>query len=68
VLVIISYFIGPSPMSLQFWPGAVVMIVVSITTAALVTSSGKSAWFIGVLMLMVYLIFAMTLLLLPPAQ
>jgi Ca2+:H+ antiporter len=35
-------------------------------TAALVTTSGRSAWFVGVLVLMVYLIFAMTLYLLPP--
>ena len=35
-------------------------------TAALVTNSGRSGWFVGVLVLMVYLIFAMTLYLLPP--
>ena len=35
-------------------------------TAALVTNSGRSAWFLGVLVLMVYLVFAMTLYLLPP--
>ncbi|MEB3206828.1 MAG: calcium/proton exchanger [Vampirovibrionales bacterium] len=68
LLVILSYFLGPSPMNLQFWPGAVVMMFVSIMTAALVTSSGKSAWFTGVLMLMVYLVFAMTLYILPPAR
>jgi Ca2+:H+ antiporter len=33
---------------------------------ALVTNSGRSAWFVGVLLLMVYLIFAMTLYLPPP--
>jgi Ca2+:H+ antiporter len=66
VLVLLSYFIGPTPMDLQFWPGAVVMMLVATLTAALVTSSGKSAWFIGVLVIMVYLIFAMTLYLLPP--
>jgi len=32
----------------------------------LVTNSGRSAWFVGVLVLMVYLIFALTLYLLPP--
>jgi len=37
-------------------------------TAALVTNSGRSAWFIGVLVLMVYLIFALTLYLLPPGR
>jgi Ca2+:H+ antiporter len=31
-----------------------------------VTNSGRSAWFVGVLLMMVYLIFAMTLYLLPP--
>ena len=66
VLVILSYFIGPTPMDLQFWPGAVVMIFLATITAALVTNSGRSAWFVGVLILMVYLIFAMTLYLLPP--
>jgi Ca2+:H+ antiporter len=66
VLVLLSYVIGPTPMDLQFWPGAVVMILVATLTASLVTSSGRSAWFVGVLVLMVYLIFAMTLYLLPP--
>ena len=66
VLVLLSYVIGPSPMNLQFWPGAVVMMLIAALTAALVTNSGRSAWFLGVLVLMVYLIFAMTLYLLPP--
>jgi len=66
VLVLLSYVIGPAPMSLQFWPGAVVMILIATITASLVTNSGRSAWFVGVLLLMVYLIFAMTLYLLPP--
>jgi Ca2+:H+ antiporter len=68
VLVLLSYFIGPSPMDLQFWPGAVVMIFISTLTAVLVTNSGRSAWFIGVLVLMVYFIFALTLYLLPPRK
>jgi Ca2+:H+ antiporter len=66
VLVILSYFIGPAPMNLQFWPGAVVMILIASLIAALVTNSGRSAWFVGVLVLMVYFIFAMTLYMLPP--
>jgi Ca2+:H+ antiporter len=66
VLVLLSYFIGPTPMDLQFWPGAVVMILIATLTTSLVTNSGRSAWFVGVLVLMVYLIFAMTLYLLPP--
>ena len=66
VLVLLSYVIAPSPMNLQFWPGAVVMMFIATMSASLVTNSGRSAWFVGVLLLMVYAIFAMTLYLLPP--
>ena len=65
-LVFLSYFIGPTPMDLQFWPGAVVMILIATLITSLVTNTGRSAWFVGVLVLMVYLIFAMTLYLSPP--
>lgn len=66
VLVLLSYVIGPSPMNLQFWPGAVVMVLVATLTAMFVTNGGRSAWFVGALVLMVYFIFAMTLYVLPP--
>jgi Ca2+:H+ antiporter len=66
VLVLLSYVLGPAPMSLELWPGAVAMMLVATLTATLVTNSGRSAWFVGVLLLMVYAIFAMTLYLLPP--
>jgi Ca2+:H+ antiporter len=66
VLVLASYVVGPAPMDLLFWPGVVLMIFIATLTASLVTGSGRSAWFVGMLMLMVYLIFAMTLYLLPP--
>jgi Ca2+:H+ antiporter len=66
VLVLVSYVMGPEPMDLRFWTGAVVMMLLAALTASLVTNSGRSAWFLGVLVLMVYLIFAMTLYLLPP--
>jgi Ca2+:H+ antiporter len=66
-LVLLSFFIGPTPMDLNFWPGAVAMVLFATITAALVTSSGRSAWFVGVLVLMVYLMFATALYLLPPA-
>lgn len=65
VLVLLSFFVGPLPMDLVFWPGAVGMILLATMTAAFVTNSGRSAWFIGVLVLMVYLMFATTLYLLP---
>ena len=65
VLVLLSYVLGPSPMDLLFWPGAVMMMLIATMAAALVTSSGRSTWFVGVFVLMVYLVFAITLYLLP---
>ena len=66
VLVLLSYVLGPSPMDLSFWPGAIAMMLIAALTITLVSSGGKAAWFIGVLLLMVYLVFALTLYLLPP--
>jgi Ca2+:H+ antiporter len=68
MLVLVSYFIGPAPMDLEFWPAAIVMMLVATLTAVLVTNSGRSAWFIGVLVINVYLVFAVTLYLLPSPQ
>ncbi|HVH27482.1 MAG TPA: hypothetical protein VM818_12005 [Vicinamibacterales bacterium] len=67
VLVLLSYVLGPAPMDLRFWPGAVVMMLIATLTASLVTNGGRSTWFVGTLVLMVYLVFAMTLYLLPPS-
>jgi len=66
VLVLLSYVVGPTPMNLQFWPGAVVMVFAATVVAAFITSSGRSAWFFGVLLLLVYAVFAITLYFLPP--
>jgi Ca2+:H+ antiporter len=66
VLVLLSYVLGPMPMDLQFWPGAVVIVFVAALVAAFITSGGRSAWFVGVLLLFVYAVFAITLYLWPP--
>jgi Ca2+:H+ antiporter len=66
-LVLLSYVLGPAPMDLSFWPGAVAMIFFATLTASLVTSSGRSAWMVGALVLIVYLMFATALYLLPAA-
>jgi Ca2+:H+ antiporter len=66
VLVLVSYVVGPAPMDLQFWPGAVVMVFIATLVAAFITNGGRSAWFIGALLILVYAVFAMTLYLLPP--
>src|SRR5262249_25221390 len=66
VLGFLRLLFGPAPMDLNFWPGAVAMVLFATLTASLVTASGRSAWFVGVLAIMVYLIFATALYLLPP--
>ncbi len=66
VLVLLSHVIGPTPMDLHFWPGAVAMVLIATAAASLLTNSGRSAWFVGVLLLMVYLVFALSLYMLPP--
>jgi len=43
------------------------MILFATLTASLVTTSGRSTWFVGAMAIMVYLIFATALYLLPPA-
>lgn len=68
VLVLLSHVIGPTPMSLQFWPGAIVMIFIATMAAALLTSAGTAAWYMGLLLMMIYGIFAITLYIIPPAS
>ena len=41
VLVLLSYVIGPTPMDLQFWSGAVVMVMISTLTVSLLTSGRR---------------------------
>jgi Ca2+:H+ antiporter len=65
-LVLLSYVVGPSPMTLQFWPGAVTMVMIATVTASFITGSGRSAWFIGALLIFIYAIFALTLYVVPP--
>lgn len=66
-LVLLSYVVGPKPMDLQFWPGAVTMVMIATVTSAFITASGRSAWFIGALMILIYAVFALTLYVVPPA-
>ena len=65
VLVLLSLVIGPAPMDLYLWPGAVIMVLLSTLTVFFVANNGRSAWYLGVMLLVVYATFAMTLYLLP---
>lgn len=65
VMVLLSLVIAPAPLDLQFWPGAVVAVMIATLAVTFVTNSGRSAWYVGVLLLMLYATFAWTLYLLP---
>jgi Ca2+:H+ antiporter len=45
-------------MDLQFGPGAVTVVMISAVTASFITNNGRSAWFIGVLLVFIYATFA----------
>ena len=68
VMVLLSYVVGPAPMNMEFWPGAVTMVMIAAVTATFITNGGRSAWFIGVLLLFIYAIFGMTLYMIPPSS
>lgn len=57
-LVLLSYATGPAPMDLVFTSGEGLAVILSITILWQVASDGRSHWFKGVLLLMVYLILA----------
>lgn len=65
VLVMLSYAVSPTPMDLNFGGAQVLMVMLTTLSVALVVSSGKSAWYLGVQLLAVYATFAMTFYLLP---
>jgi Ca2+:H+ antiporter len=65
VLVLASYWVAPVPMDLVFLPGQVLMVMLSTLSVAFLAAIGRSTWFVGVQLIAVYLIFAVSLYLLP---
>ena len=65
VLIILSYFIAPTPMDLNFGAGQVLMVLLTTLTVTMVVATGQSAWYSGVQLLAVYAVFAVTLYLMP---
>jgi len=64
VLVFVSYALG-SPMDLLFTTFEVIAVAVAVAIVSLVASDGESNWMEGVLLLAVYLIFAIAFFFLP---
>jgi Ca2+:H+ antiporter len=58
ILVLASYFLGPTPMDLVFTPAEVLAVVLSVAIANQVTGDGESNWLEGVQLLSVYVILA----------
>ncbi len=59
VLVIVSFFVGPSPMPLVFNGFELGAVLIAIFIANAVTHEGESTWFEGVQLLAVYLILGL---------
>ena len=65
VLVLLSYFIAPSPMNLVFTPAEVIAITLSVLICAQVANDGESNWMEGVQLLAVYAILGVVFYYLP---
>lgn len=65
VLVLMSYWLGPTPMDLVFSPAEVLGVVIAVAITGQIASDGESHWLEGVQLLAVYLILALIFFFLP---
>ncbi|MFP3568228.1 calcium/proton exchanger [Paraburkholderia sp. SIMBA_030] len=65
VLIIASHFLGPAPMDLAFRPGLILIVVLSVLVTAQISGDGRSDWFKGAQLLVVYFALALTFFFLP---
>jgi Ca2+:H+ antiporter len=68
VLVIYSLFMGGEPLLIRFGTGTIVAVLLTALLAGSITADGRSQWFKGVQLLMVYSVIAMLLLFMPDLQ
>ena len=61
LLVILSLFVGPSQMNLSFSRGMMVTLFASVLIGALIAGDGRSNWYKGVQLLVVYTVIALML-------
>src|SRR6478609_1655781 len=66
-LVIMSLFVGPTQMNLTFSRPLIVALFLAVILATLVAGDGRSNWYKGVQLIMVYLIMGMMLYFIPTA-
>lgn len=67
MLVIMSTFVGPGQMNLSFPRGLIIALFLSVILAAMVAGDGRSNWYKGVQLIMVYMIIGMMLYFIPSA-
>ena len=65
LLVILSNFVGPGQMNLTFPRSLIVVLFLSVILAAMVAGDGRSNWYKGVQLIIVYVIIAMLLYYIP---
>lgn len=64
-LAIVSLFLGPTPMALEFSKLEIMALFVGALVVAVTSGDGRATWFKGVQLLVLYLILAATVYLLP---
>lgn len=65
VLILASHFLGPAPMDLAFRPDLILIVVMSGLVTAQIAGDGRSDWFKGAQLLVVYFALALTFFFLP---
>ncbi len=65
VLVILSIFVGPGQLNLSFPRSLIVVLFLTVILGAMIAGDGRSNWYKGVQLIIVYLIMAMMLYLIP---
>ena len=68
VLVLMSYFLAPSPMNLVFTPAEVLAVTLSVLICAQTANDGECNWMEGVQLLAVYAILGVVFYFLPDAH
>jgi Ca2+:H+ antiporter len=63
VLVLLSFFVGPFPMSLVFNGYELAGLLAAVLVANFLASEGESTWFEGVQLLALYLVLGLVFLL-----
>jgi Ca2+:H+ antiporter len=60
LLVLLSFFVGPSPMDLAFSGGLVLAVLLAVLITEQLASDGRSDWLKGVQLLAVYIVLGLT--------